>query len=257
MANAQVNYTDLSPDSVMNVLIGNFTFMELDIDGDNVNDMEIGSTNYPSFGIWNIGVNQLDTNNPKVEILVNTTIPQSQIGDYYAKILSAGDPVDASGTYSTDYPQIADIYNPNFHNQGMKYIGFRMPSGNDYKYGWMAAEVSGSGDLALTISELAFNNTPGQAINAAAGSLSIGQALSLKPLFDVYPNPSTEGFEISCEEDCIIQELKVYSIDGKLMFESGSPSLPLEISASGWESGSYIIQIRDADGVQVSRWQKL
>ena len=137
----QITYKDLNPDLELSIDLDAFSTELLDIDGDGQDDLKFIATNYPSFSLWNLGIQQLDTLNPKVEFMVDMNISASPIGDRYIKMLSANDVVDASGTYSHDYPQIGDIYNPHFLGQGTKYIGFRLINGSDYKYGWFAVEL--------------------------------------------------------------------------------------------------------------------
>lgn len=256
LAQGQITYKDLNPDVVVNIDIGTFNSEKMDIDGDQSDDFNIISTNYPSFSIWNVGIQQIDTLNPKVEFLVDKSIAPSQIGDHYVKILSANDPIGPSADYSFDYPQIGDIYNNHFLGQGPRYMGFRIRSGSDYKYGWMAVELSGTADYVLTIRELAYNNTVNTAINASSGSLGIDDQDLPQLLVDVYPNPSADGLNIDCKEQCNLEEIKIYQTDGKLMYEANKPELPLAVPATEWESGHYIIHMRDSRGWSHSSWVK-
>lgn len=253
----QVVFTDLNPDLVLTIELEKFSSVKLDIDGDQIDDLEFLSSNYPSFSLWNLGVQQIDTGNPKVEMLYDPTSAQSPIGDYYVKMLSANDPIGpTSGAYSSNYPQLGDVYNPNLLGQGPKYIGFRIVSGSNYKYGWLSVDLSGAGEMSFVISEFAFENTVTTAINAGSGSLGINDHNLSQLRIDVYPNPSASELNISCREHCNLELLEIYSADGKLVYTEDQPVLPLTIPAQHWKNGSYIIQMHDANGKHQSSWVK-
>ena len=243
----RVVYNELAQDVVFEIPAESNKDLLFDIDEDNADDMQFVSFNFPSFGIWNLGVAQIDSNNPKVEILINTNVPKSQIGDYYASQLSINDEVSSSASFSNDYPQIGDIYYVNFNGQTDKYLGFRMNVGaSDFKYGWMAIDFSGDGDLSFTIKEYAYQDQLNTAIDAGqtvgVGIKHVGVEVDR---FGVYPNPVKNHVNIKATEGAKVDQLRIYSVQGKLITEVYQPALPLTIETTDWDQGAYLIEILD------------
>lgn len=241
---AQVVYKDLSPDLVLQMPQESYNNIELDIDGDQVGDVKFQYTNYPSFSLWNLGIVQVDTINNKFETMYDNSMSPSPIGDYYVKQLSANDEVSSAASFSSDYPQVGDIYNANFNGQSGKYIGFRMKSGSDFKYGWMAVELSGSGDMTFTIKEYAYQNTVNTPIDAGQTS---GVGIEHRGLaaggFDVYPNPIQHFLAITHQDLQKVDQLRLYSIHGALLHQWQNPVLPLKVETADWEKGIYLVEI--------------
>ena len=245
---SQVRYTDFDPDETIQMPVATGDRIDFDVDGDNSDDFSFSYTNYPSFGIWNLGIVQLDTNNPKIEIMIDNTTGQSQIGDYYVKQLNAGETVSASAQYSDDYPQIADIYAPNFQGQTGKYLAFRLKKGNDYQYGWMAVEFAGTADYTCTISEMAYEETNNKEIEVGQKqSVGIEEGSFEAAGLSLYPNPSNGLYYIQNSKGKDVEEVKIYNINGSLIERIAPTSWPLQINAETWEKGSYILQILAED----------
>ena len=242
---AQIVYTDLSPDDEHAMPVGSGTTIPFDVDGDNVDDFEFSYTNYPSFGIWNLGIVPIDPNSPTTDIVIDMSVPKSQIGDFYVMALSKDDEVSANSDYANDYPQIGDIYNGNMHGQTGKYIGFRIKAGNDYKYGWMALEFSGPDDLKLVISEFAYEDTPGKSIKAGQKQSTVGiEQLNLTAGgFNFFPNPTSTKLTINNTNATAVQLINIYSIQGSLVKQLFTPAFPMNIATDDWDSGAYFIEV--------------
>ncbi len=246
VAKGQVNYTDFSPDLTFQVATGAFGNFPVDFDGDNIDDAKFDYYNYPSFGIWNIGLRPIDTNNPKVELLYDNSVNASPIGDFYVKMLSASDPINQSGNYSSTYPQLGDIYNQNFLGAGAKYIGYRLIiAPGTYKYGWMLVELSGSGAMTLTIKELGYENTNNTAVKAGEGGTVGISDLKLEGLqIDFYPNPTKDYLNITTQDKSVNgAKASVYTIEGKLISEFDYQNFPMEIDLTRLNAGVYFLEV--------------
>lgn len=244
-ANAQIIHNPLDPDEVIDIIVGTGNNVKMDLDGDSQDDVLFVYTNYPSFGIWNIGITQIDTSDVKIEILYDASIPPSQIGDYYAKQLIANADISATALYTNDYPQIGDIYNANFTNQTGKYIGFRLVSGSDFQYGWMSVELSGTGDYTFTIKEFAYQSTPNTAIKAGETStVGIVYHDFSENHMSFYPNPAKDVIRLKSSKDSQLDLVNVYNLEGQLIKTWNYVSMPTELDMSFLRSGTYLIQAR-------------
>ena len=74
--------------------------------------------------------------------------------------------------------------------------------------------------MLFKLKELAFMNSPNQAISAGSGSLSIGEFDRQKLIVDIYPNPGNgENLQLNCSEECSVLQLKIYDIAGQLVLK--------------------------------------
>jgi hypothetical protein len=245
LCQAQVIHTDLNPDKLFAVPAETTGEMLLDIDNDQVDDIKFVSFNYPSFSIWNLGIDQVDTNNRKIEILYDNSRAMSPVGDYYVLPLSTGEQISSSASYSSNYPQIGDIYDGNFIGQAGKYLGFRLKSGaSDYLYGWMAIEFAGPGDLTLTIKEYAYQSTPNSTIQVGQTTgVGIEHHKQETTQFSFFPNPTSHSINLTSMNGKRIDQLRVFTIQGTLVNQWTSPALPLIVSTESWEKGMYLFEI--------------
>lgn len=243
-AQAQIIYRDVNPDPTLQMPASSFGSLLIDVDGDNANDVKLFYTNYQSSGIWNLGFNQLDTNNPTFEVLYNSNLPQSPIGDYYVKPLDLNDNIATTDNYALDYPQIGDIYNSNFRGFPDKYIGFRMKSGATYKYGWMKIDFSGDANMTFVLKELAYQNVENTPIKAGQKfGVGIRHMEFDEKAFSFYPNPVKTTLHIQSEKEYELTSIRIYSIDGKCVKEMDKPDLTLEFDLSALAKGAYFIEL--------------
>ena len=250
-SSAQVVHKNPDPDIEFQMPLETNNTMVLDIDGDQEDDIRFTYFNFPSFGIWNLGISQADSNQAKIEILADDDVAKSPIGDYYVKQLSENDEVSSDGIFTNDYPQVGDIYNANFNGQTDKYIGFRLKSGaNEFIYGWMAVELTGSDDMTFTISEYAYQNMINTPIDAGQ-TMGVGIAhTSVKALgVEVFPNPTSNYVRIKGKNGTKIEQLKIFSLQGKLINEWLHPVLPIEVETMTWDQGVYLFEMIEEGNV--------
>lgn len=241
---AQIVYRELNPDPTLQMPASSGGSLLIDVDGDNTNDVKLFYTNYQSSGIWNLGFNQLDTNNPVIEVLYNANLPKSPIGDYYVKPLDLNDNIATTDNYAWRYPQIGDVYNSNFRGFPDKYIGFRMKSGASYKYGWMKIDFSGDASMTFVLKELAYQNVVNTPIKAGQ---KFGVGIRYMELdekaFSFYPNPVKTTLHIQSEKDVELSGVRIYSIDGKCLKEWNKSELTMELDLSNLAKGAYFIEL--------------
>lgn len=243
-AQAQIVYRDVNPDPTLQMPASSFGSLLIDIDGDNTNDVKLFYTNYQSSGIWNLGFNQLDTMNPNFEVLYNSGLPKSPIGDYYVKPLNLNDNIGTTDNYAFDYPQIGDVYNSNFRGFPDKYIGFRMKSGTSYKYGWLKIDFSGSDAMTFVLKELAYQSVENTPIKAGQKfGVGIRHVAFDESAFSMYPNPAGTNVNIQTTMDVALSSIRIYSIDGKCAKEVNNPVFPINLDVSELKMGVYFVEL--------------
>ncbi|MBL4710391.1 MAG: T9SS type A sorting domain-containing protein [Flavobacteriales bacterium] len=72
--------------------------------------------------------------------------------------------------------------------------------------------------------------------------------------FNVFPNPSKEFINLYTSEDLKVQEIKIYSVRGKLI---ASPKVEQLINISGLSNGFYILVLETNRGRLKSKFQKI
>jgi hypothetical protein len=60
--------------------------------------------------------------------------------------------------------------------------------------------------------------------------------------FKIYPNPVSSSFTIK-SENIDLKKIKIYNLEGKIIFESSSLNSDFEINAINWSSGVYNIEL--------------
>src|SRR5690606_16460773 len=68
----------------------------------------------------------------------------------------------------------------------------------------------------------------------------------------IYPNPAEEFFTIENKEN--IDNLKVFDVSGKLIYQiNDSNQSKIRINSGSWPKGTYMVQIRSGDRVQLMK----
>ncbi|MCP4441752.1 MAG: hypothetical protein GY810_22830 [Aureispira sp.] len=94
-----------------------------------------------------------------IQILDNSTYG-------YPDALTTDDLIDANGNWREQHGVLGTFANAGqFQAKGDRYLGFRMPNGTDFKYGWIKLNCSAHNDT-LKVLEYAYNDVVGIAIKA-------------------------------------------------------------------------------------------
>lgn len=250
--NAQVKYTDITPDSSWKfTLVQMFeadSALDLDIDGNNTVDFNFKYEYIVGFG----GVNW--------KIQLHTTHPSNQAywagnntsgGNHYIKGVNKGDSITPSSFFGVDRnPLFGDDKDTGLVNKGDKYIGFRFISNGNRHYGWMLLSTRytvGALDRGeIIVKEFAYNTVPEKGINAGQ-KFTTGIAENNFPTtIQAYPNPNNGDLSLNLGETYINVEVKVSNLLGKQVYQNTyatAKEIPLNIAAA---PGVYIVNISTA-----------
>lgn len=190
---AQIDYTDLSPDSSYTIVMGGTysadSVIDLDIDGDKVFDFyfhyEISLV--PSLS-WRLQLHCNDTDN---QAYWKSSVPSR--GHHYIKGLSKGDSITKNVLFGKDQdPLLGNDVDDNLVSAGDKYIGIRFVTNSKIYYGWMLINMSvGVTSGTMTIRSFAYNTTAGEGINAGDTCLTTTSTTTIAACDSVNWNGST------------------------------------------------------------------
>lgn len=179
--NAQISYTDVNPDQVVD--LNNSPFL-LDMDGDMVDDLQFTvSTFAGSYTTYGFTVNYSGT---YAGATAATGGGIAGSATYMAaSAFSGGENIDGNltmnsfgnlglaGSYSiVGLPYSGTFTNGNFIGQADKYLGVSFQSGGNTHYGWVRLDVSAGAD-SITIKDYAYNTV-------ASDSIAAGQMVGLE-----------------------------------------------------------------------------
>ncbi len=236
IANAQIIYTDVDPDST----IGTNQSMEIDLNNDGQMDVRLfqeinGGYTYAAIGMP-YGAGQL----------------QMISASWYPSALDAGTDIDSTNSYWKFYSGALSGYSyfggsfGEFGGAGDKYIGIRFDVGGEFHYGWILVNVA-SGGSSITLKSYAVEESPGKKITAGNTVLSVEDDVAVK--VSASPNPTTGTVNFTGAD---VISVKVYDTLGNLVVESSESSVDL----SSYSAGVYVALVETTAGVVSKRITK-
>lgn len=241
---ATIQYTDLQPDS--SFAVSGSGSMNLDVDGDSNSDFTFV---YSGMGasMYAIGIS---TSFGEIVVDNKASMPNTS----YASALFAGTEINSGSKWANYQNSIrtGDQSKDKFMGNGERFIGFRFEDGNDYYYGWMLVEHTGSNNF--MIKSYAIEDSPNTPIiigdnGSQVLSLSAQQPASVK----IYPTLTDQ--ELNVESGNGVSKVEIYNLAGGLMLtkESTSFSRSFRIDLSGFAAGVYIVSVKTGSGARTSR----
>jgi hypothetical protein len=247
-ANAQVVYTDVVPDQILNV--NGQTFM-LDLNSDLQTDFMIryfhsASTSYDAkAAILYIG----NTSNAvgATSSLFGTTsyeFAQALSGSNYigpvvqqwtgeSTMLMAAKIQDSSNTYSAG-PWIGATD---------KYLPLLMTISGQPHYGWVRLDVNAS-ITQITVKDYAFNNTPHVALHAST-SVGLDENSNELPV-TIWSNSST--IHLNFENILGAKHIMVLDVSGRVVQQSTSQNQTEQLNISEASAGIYFVKVATDEG---------
>jgi hypothetical protein len=94
-------------------------------------------------------------------------------------------------------------------------------------------------------------------VAVASADFPLGIQSRERLLFEVYPNPGTDGLTLQAMEN--LEEVRVLDVSGRCiqMLNFIPSSEERKINASSWKAGTYFICAKTASGWSAVRWVKL
>lgn len=179
-AQAKVVHTDFDTDSVMTLELGPEIFgqrlpgagsgVKIDFDKDATVDCMF-RWDYMDQSSWFVHVSPADENVFTFNNIVLDGTRTNPFGARYAKLLNKNDVIDGKANWGNGFPEplIGDNGDPNFAQQGDKYIGIEFSSGTDTYFGWILVNLDTTGvskTPSLTIKAYAYEDVANTGIKA-------------------------------------------------------------------------------------------
>ena len=246
---AQIIYEDLN-DFILTTP-GNF--FEVDINSDLNNDFKLTIFNSVLSGTQSYGpyagipfVNTVDG------ALVNgsnngsfVTVSSNPAALNYANIINAFDTFDGNLDDLADhatisyqgYGMVSNVYFGNWSDQQNKYLGLKITDGANTHYGWLRLSVSKTADT-IIVHDYAYNSIPNQGIQAGQTIINSIEENSTEVNIHYYQN----NLYIKRENQSV-EQLEIYSLDGKLIFEKQLDSTFDTISMNEIPKGIYLVKV--------------
>ena len=246
---AQIVYEDLN-DFILTTP-GNF--FEVDLNSDLNNDFKLTIFNSVLSGTQSYGpyagipfINTVDgalVNGSNTGSFV--TVSSNPAALNYSNIINSSDTFDPNiddlATHATisyqGYGMVSNVYSGNWSDQQNKYLGLKFTDGANSHYGWLRLSVSKTADT-IIVHDYAYNSIPNQGIQAGQTFINSIEENSTEANIHYYQN----SLYIK-REDQSTEQLEIYSLDGKLIFEKQLDSTFETISMNEIPKGIYLVKV--------------
>lgn len=260
-ANAQVMYTDVNPDVVLENTSGTLPFFAsyaLDLNNDGTTDFTVAmrsstssSTNAILYkeGMSVTGVNSVAAKSDNqssllFRFLVCDFIQEDNPGAVWAYSFQAFNVRSYSSSYGVG--SVNDFY-----------AGLLLVKNGDTHYGWVRLDINPDSSRSIVIKDYAYEKTPNTAIQAGLCE-GIDE---VKDEFSIAPNPSGGNFFITAKN--ILEgktTINICDVAGRKIFSqtillSAEEKLPLDLSVL--DAGVYFITLENGSESITKKWIKL
>lgn len=237
-ADAQVIYTDVNPDTVIN----NFQTYLLDIDNNGQHEMSMEVIRYPGGDqMIRLGVQPV---NAILGSLYQANYPLPFALDNGDSV-SATTPGWQNGTVNSGAQYLAVLYGSqtfgNWVGVNDKYLGIRFRIGQNTHYGWARLAVAATGDT-LTIKDYAYQAIPGLGITAGDMVAAI-PANSLQDSLTIFSSSNTVIIRNSSNDPS--GTVRILNTLGQCIHQTPVNGPNMRISLEGHPPGIYLVEVSD------------
>jgi hypothetical protein len=250
--NAQIQYTDVNPDQVVDQ---NNSPFALDLDGDMVDDMNFmvgfasgtyynGLINYTGYYAVASGASNrivLDTSNS------------------YAAMLSSGSFIGSSAMLSSGSQMLGAVVNytglatgsiqaGNFLGMTDGYMGVEFDISGATHYGWVRLDVDANA-TSITIKDHAYNMVADTGLDAGEDGLGL---TDVDMINKVHFKPMLNKVIINVTPDLLGSEISVVDLSGKAVSKTTASGVNTTISYDDIDSGIYMIVVT-SDKASISK----
>ena len=253
-SNAQIIYQDINPDNVVTGLNDQDT-INLNLDGINELIFMTSEANFNgSFASGPyIGQNYINyVNGGFVGGLNNTEMQVNGLNEVLT--LNSNDPINNSQNFYNIFPYMLTLgvkstivaqsasfsstsYQGNWPNIDDKFLGLKFSIGSNTHFGWVRLSVTADCD-SIILKDYAYNNSPNQGIQAGQTIINSIEENSTEANIHYYQN----SLYIK-RENHSVEQLEIYSLDGKLIFEKQLDSTFDTISMNEIPKGIYLVKV--------------
>jgi hypothetical protein len=253
-ADAQVVYTDITPDHLLNSFPSSFN---IDLDGNAVNDYTLQMT-------------QPFSSMHKFTLVPNTSnsfVASTTAYGSYVAALNQGVSINASANfqsfgflrYMAKFTSFYTGGSTYMYTKGNwtgshtdKYIGLRFKIGSNTHYGWVRLDASigipyAPGNWSVTIKDFAYESTPNTGILAGdmGGTTNLNERFASAKIY-----AANKQINLSFNEaDYSNTQISVYNNLGQLVHQQEAANQKESIDMSAYPMGMYIVKLQTAGGL--------
>lgn len=226
-ANAQVVYTDVSPDATVATDPDSVT---IDLNNDAIVDFTLYKTTGTAEAVRMHPA-------PGNEVLGTTSYGQF----FLASVLNAGDLINGTATMwngTMNGSMMTLVWGNYGYWAGMsdKYLGLRFVVGGDTHYAWARLTVAGDASSG-TLKDFAYESTPGTGIQAGNG-VSVPEVTESET--NIFPNPSQGQVTLEIEAD---YQMMIMDYTGRVVMDQEVEAGTHQINLSDQPAGVYIVRL--------------
>lgn len=250
-ANAQIQYTDISPDTTFS---GNTTF-DIDLNNDQVMDFRISMSSSNSTFVTSSGSTYMRYGSMYINNLASNSI--ALYTSSYADTIPTGANIQATGmmwgtwTHKMAYgnktvtkagsnTNTVSSTSGAFNNTKDKFLGLRIKVGNDTLYGWVRVDVGDHASYA-TVKDYAINLTPGEPIKAGQTVSTAVAEVETKGTMSAFA--ANGNVYVKASQELMGNNYQIIDLTGKVLKEGKLNRNQETISMEASPPGVYLVRV--------------
>ena len=262
-ANAQIVYTDVTPDQVISATtIPSTEDYNIDLNNDGINDYKISCSR--SGGICPLAPSSRLYINFISDSALNSNAVVTGTSITYPLAMNLNDSISSGLSFSSfGYLRRNTSGGPCTGTFGVwsysidRYLGLKLIVGGNTYYGWARMQIDVvTGIPSCTIKDYAYNSIPNQPI--LAGETGTGPTGIFENSFaasiNVFPNPANNHLTIALGSNNKNVEVAIADITGKIVYTTSVyETNRIEVNTSEFAEGIYIVQIQSREFISTKK----
>ena len=262
-ANAQIVYTDVTPDQVISATtIPSTEDYNIDLNNDGINDYKISCSR--SGGICPLAPSSRLYINFISDSALNSNAVVTGTSITYPLAMNLNDSISSGLSFSSfGYLRRNTSGGPCTGTFGVwsysidRYLGLKLIVGANTYYGWARMQIDVvTGIPSCTIKDYAYNSIPNQPI--LAGETGTGPTGIFENSFaasiNVFPNPANNHLTIALGSNNKNVEVAIADMTGKIIYTTiAYETNRIEVNTSEFAEGIYIVQIQSREFISTKK----
>ena len=262
-ANAQIVYTDVTPDQVISATtIPSTEDYNIDLNNDGINDYKISCSR--SGGICPLAPSSRLYINFISDSALNSNAVVTGTSITYPLAMNFNDSISSGLSFSSfGYLRRNTSGGPCTGTFGVwsysidRYLGLKLIVGGNTYYGWARMQIDVvTGIPSCTIKDYAYNSIPNQPILAGdTGTVPTGIfENSFSSSINLFPNPANNHLTIALGSNNKNVEVAIADITGKIVYTTSVyETNRIEVNTSEFAEGIYIVQIQSREFISTKK----
>ena len=262
-ANAQIVYTDVTPDQVISATtIPSTEDYNIDLNNDGINDYKISCSR--SGGICPLAPSSRLYINFISDSALNSNAVVTGTSITYPLAMNLNDSISSGLSFSSfGYLRRNTSGGPCTGTFGVwsysidRYLGLKLIVGGNTYYGWARMQIDVvTGIPSCTIKDYAYNSIPNQPILAGdTGTVPTGIfENSFSSSINLFPNPANNHLTIALGSNNKNVEVAIADMTGKIIYTTiAYETNRIEVNTSEFAEGIYIVQIQSGEFISTKK----